>query len=256
MAIKLDLAKAFDCIEWDFIKKILDFFGFPQHFTRLVMSCLNFSVLRVLINGRPSNPIIPSRGVRQGDPLSPYLFILAMEYLSLSITHLVSQGHWNPIHINSKAPRVSHLLFADDIILFARADYHNANLISSTLSEFSDLSGLRINFDKSRVLFSKNTPPSLADSLSSLLNIKPTLNLGTYLSIPLKSTKLHSRDLTFLLDKISNRINSWTNKFLTLAGRCTLIKSTLSALPTHIMQTASLPVGFLNKIDSINKNFL
>lgn len=140
IANKLDITKAFDCLKWDFIKKVLDFFDFSGQFMNLILTCLS-SVLRVLVNGRPSNPIIPCSGVRQGHPLSPYLFILAMEYLSLSISHLVNQGLWKPICINLKAPGISHLLFVDDIILFARAYTPNANLILNTLSDIGDLFG-------------------------------------------------------------------------------------------------------------------
>lgn len=126
----------------------MNFFGFPDKFSLLVMACLNSSVLNVLINGKPSYPILPSRGVRQGDPISPYLFILALEYLSLTISELVHKGLWAPIKINSRAPSLSHLMFVDDIILFTRADTSNVGLIYHTISKFSNLSGLNVNLAK------------------------------------------------------------------------------------------------------------
>lgn len=197
MAIKIDLEKAFDSLEWDFLQKVSDFFGFPKAFSKLVMSCLCTSSYCVLINGKPSCPIFPSRGVRQGDPLSPYLFILAIEYLSLLISHNVQLNLWNPIQINSKAPKISHLLFEDDIILFAKADTHNAIFISNILKDFSELSSLNINYTKSTLTFSKSPPHCIQTKFTVVLHIRAATDLSRYLGTPLSCKKLKAKDLTF-----------------------------------------------------------
>lgn len=95
----------------------------------------------------------PSRGIQQGDPLSPYIFILCMDYLSYLITHVVNQKKWKPIHIGKKSPPISHLLFADDILLFSEADYTSIQNINNILVYFARISGQKINSDKSKLFF-------------------------------------------------------------------------------------------------------
>ena len=121
MALKIDLEKAFDRLEWGFIKHILSFFNFPTNWIELIMSCISSSSLPVLVNGERLNYFLPSRGIRQGNPLSPYIFILCMEYLARLILCKVVAHSWSGIRISKDGPTFSHLFFADDLILFAKA---------------------------------------------------------------------------------------------------------------------------------------
>lgn len=113
-----------------------------------------------------------------------------------------------------------------------------------------------INFAKSILTFSKRTPQCIKEDVIDSLRIRLADDLGWYLGTPLSSKKLKAKDFTFLLAKVSDRLNSWTNRFLTQVGRCVLIRSTLAALPSHLMQTCLLPKSVLNKLDSIHRNFL
>lgn len=87
MIIKIDLEKAFNSLEWGFIKFMMEYTAFRNHLVRLIMSCISTSNLSIIINGNPSHSFKPSRGIRQRDPISPYLFILCMECLSILIEH-------------------------------------------------------------------------------------------------------------------------------------------------------------------------
>ncbi|KAG8386707.1 hypothetical protein BUALT_Bualt03G0177000 [Buddleja alternifolia] len=153
MIIKLDLEKAYDNISWPFLKQTLDYFHFPSHTINLIMSCVEASELRILWNGEPLEPIHPRCGLRQGDPLSPYLFVLCMERLSYMIDEPVQRGEWIPVSVCRGGPKVSHMFFADDIILVAKTRAKCAHSIKSILDHFCLASGLKISLNKSKVFY-------------------------------------------------------------------------------------------------------
>lgn len=108
MILKIDLEKAFDRLEWSFVYRALRFFKFYPNITKLIMNCISSSRIAILVNGTRTSYFSPSRGIRQGDPISPYLFILCMEMLSTLINHKVDLGCWDPITIGIKKYQISH----------------------------------------------------------------------------------------------------------------------------------------------------
>lgn len=148
MAIKLNLEKAFDKIEWHFIKGMLYTINVPPKLIRIILSCLTTSNLAILVNSQPTNFFQPSLGVKQGDHLSPYLFILGIEFLSLLIHNQVANKNWHLIPITPTGPYISHTLFADDVFLFAEASISSAKTISNVIDDFTYYSGLHINYTK------------------------------------------------------------------------------------------------------------
>lgn len=118
-AVKIDLAKAYDSLEWSFIKDCLDHFQFPKYVSNIILSCITTSSFVVSINGCKSNSFPASRGIRQGGPLSPFIFILCLEYLSFLITHQVELGNWKACYVARGGTTISQSFFADDILLFA-----------------------------------------------------------------------------------------------------------------------------------------
>ncbi|XP_035547318.1 secreted RxLR effector protein 78-like [Juglans regia] len=121
MAIKLDMSKAYDRIEWSFLEGMMERMGFYRKWIDLVMKCVSVVSYVALINGKPGSKIQPSRGLRQGDPLSPYLFILCAEGLSSLLNQSDIKGITKGITVSRVRIRVNHLLFADDCILFGSA---------------------------------------------------------------------------------------------------------------------------------------
>lgn len=235
MLLKLDLEKAFDKLEWSFIQHTLVSLKFPPNFIKLIMSCVTTTSTPILINGNPTNYFKPSWDIRQGDPLSPYLFILCLEMLSRSINTAVDYRSWQSISLASRCPLISHLFFAYDIILTAKITPLTCNSIIDTLNHFTAHSGQNINFHKSKIFFSKNCSTTTKPSVLHLFHMHEGKTFGKYLGFPIFVKQPSKSDFQFLLDNFKNRLAEWKTKFLTKAGRTTLIRSTLNHLPNHVM---------------------
>ena len=185
MAIKIDLEKTFDRLEWSFIRQTLIFFNFPPDWITLIMSCITSTSLAVLVNGEHLDTFTPSRGIRQGNPLSPYIFILCMEHLAWLIHNEVEASNWSRIHVSRNDPSFTHLFFANDLMLFAKATNKNFTTINRVLRTFSDISGQKINFNKSRLVLSKRTDPTCATHIKNALDIRLSNHFGKYLGTPI-----------------------------------------------------------------------
>jgi len=149
------------------------------------MHCVTSSTFSILWNGNKSPPFKPTHGLRQGDPLSPYLFILCMEKLSIAIHNLVLQGNWDPIRMSATSPHLSHLLFADDVLLFTKAKKSQIRFIKDLFDRFSNASGLKTNLSKSRAFYSSGIPQQKISNLTSISGIRCTTSLDKYLGFPI-----------------------------------------------------------------------
>jgi hypothetical protein len=256
MVFKIDLEKAYDNVSWEFLHSCLINNGFPPASIKLIMFCVTSSSLSILWNGRRLPSFTPTRGLRQGDPLSPYLFVLCMEYLSHIIIKNIDDGLWNPVRLSKNGPPLSHLFFADDVLLFAKATKSQAQIIDSTLKRFADYSGLKVNINKSKVFFSSTTRRGKISSIVSSTGINRTLSLEKYLGFPMMHGRLKRCDFEFLEEKISKRLASWQHNLLNKAGRMTLVKSVLNSIPNYYRQIAWLPQTTCDFIDRTARNFL
>ena len=147
------------------------------------MSCVSTMSMSILFNGEALDPIFPSRGIRQGDPISLYLFILCMDYLRQLIEEKCSENLWQPVKASQSGLAFSHLFFADDLIFFAKADGVNSAAIGDVLDTFCSISSQTVSEAKPRVYFSPNMD---RESLCDILGFVSTPFLGMYLGFPLK----------------------------------------------------------------------
>ena len=141
MALKLDMSKAYDRVEWKFLELMMKRMGFADNWVALVMEYISTVSYSILINGEPSSIIHPARGLKQGDPLSPFLFLFCTEGLHSLIQHAVASGHIRGVSICKKGPRLTHLFFANDSLLFCRASIAECHKIHALLGSYERASG-------------------------------------------------------------------------------------------------------------------
>lgn len=255
MILNLDLNKAYDRVRWDFIREVLTSIGFPAKWIHIIMECVSSVTYSVLVNGEPARLITPKVVLRQGDPQSPYLFILCMEMLSRRITHQQRQGLINGLKAHRKASKIAHLLFADDALFFIKRSLDNVWNLQNILSTFCFMSGEIINTQKSYTVFSRNTPKKFIRLLNKGQKLGNKEKLGKYLGCPMDVTGHSLHVFEELLQKNSNTITSWSFTSLSQLGKLLLINSILMAYATHIMATFMFPKKMLPHSTSILLKF-
>nr|KYP50870.1 Putative ribonuclease H protein At1g65750 family [Cajanus cajan] len=212
--------------------------------------------MQVLWNGEALETFKPSRGIHQGDPLSPYIFVLCLERLFHLIEIAVTHELWKPIKLSKKGPPLSYLAFADDLILFSEASLEQAEIIKTCLELFCTSSGMKVNHDKTRVHFSKNVGWVVKNETSDTLGFQRTDNLGKYLGVQLHHTRVSKRTLNSVMEHVNRRLNQWKVKKLSFAGRLTLTRSVLAAIPSYTMQTVFFPRQLCDELDRSCRTFL
>ena len=165
MALKLDMSKAYDRVEWSFLEKMMLHLGFSANFVAAIMSCIKSVSYAVLFNGEPVGHINPTWGLRQGDPLSPYMFLLCAIGLQGLLHKAEFDGAIRGVSICRNGPRVSHLFFVDDSVLFCRAKQTECQVILDILATYERGNGQKINKEKTNLFFSTNTSPEIQDSI-------------------------------------------------------------------------------------------
>lgn len=155
--MKLDMNKAYDRVEWPFLHDIMAKLGFRSRWIDLIMKCVTTVNYRTRVNGELSDLIKPERGLRQGDPQSPYLFLLCAEGFSALLCQAENEGRLKGVKVCQRALSVSHLLFADDSLILFRANEGDAQHLQGFLDLYEESSGQMINKEKSAIMFSPNT---------------------------------------------------------------------------------------------------
>jgi mannosylglycoprotein endo-beta-mannosidase len=252
--MKIDFRKAFDSVQWPFLRHLLLLLGFPSRFVHLVMQCVETATYFVAVNGSIYGFFHGMNGVQQGDPLSPYLFIVCMEYLSRML-HMASLSPGFRFDLKCATLGICHLAFADDVILLSRGDRHSVATLFQQLAIFGRTSGLDINASKSFIFFG-----------GVLANMKQLLLSDTgfvegsfpfrYLGVPLSPHRLLASQYSPLLHKLESAIQCWLGKHLSYAGRVELLKSVLYGMVQFWLNIFPVPDTVLKQIICICRNFL
>ena len=202
------------------------------------MSCVSTSAISVLFNGGALESFQPTKGIRQGNPLSLYLFILCMEVFGAMINEKCNKKLWNPIKASQGGLAFSHLFFTDDLVLFAKADRKNCVVVKEVLATFCSLSGQKVSATKTGVFFSPNVPLENKVSLCEVLGFRSTPNLGKYLGFPIKHTS-SPQDYRFTIEKLQSKLAGWKANLLSFAGRLVLAQSVTSTIPNYYTMCGS-----------------
>lgn len=181
---------------------------------------------------------------------------MCMEVLGYLIEEKCCDKSWTPVKSSKGGPTFSHLFFADDLVLFAKADHVNCSTIRDVLDAFCARLGQSISDSKSRVFFSPNVDIDTRESLCDILGFKSTPNLGKYLGFPIKHQGAGNHDLNFVLDKVKQKLAGWKASLLSYAGRAVLIQASTSTIPAYTMQCAAFLEKLLENIDRVSRNFL
>lgn len=227
MAIKIDMAKAYDRVDWSLLRSILALHGFSPPFIDLISNCISTPSFSILVNGSPHGLFNASRGIRQGDPLSPTLFIVFFDLLSRIITKAEEEGKVHGVKVSQSSPPISHLMYADDLTIYCRASANEAREISKCLRLFSEWSGQAVNLSKSSVHFSKNTGQSMRATVLHILGMGECSHNVKYLGMPFCRYKLKSTAFKDIIENVETKLSGWKTRVLSYAGRSTLITSTL-----------------------------
>ncbi|KAL2248085.1 UNVERIFIED_CONTAM: hypothetical protein Sindi_2660800 [Sesamum indicum] len=213
-ALKVDIRKAYDTVEWDFLLAVLQLFGFPPTFTRWIEECVTTTSFSIGLNGKPHGFFAGARGLRQGDPLSPYLFVLVMEALHLGFLQRIEQDMQFTYH------------WKYDLLLLCKADLDSIRVFKEGLDWFAELSGLRLNVQKSHLIISRSAQ-NLKDQMLDFLGFQEGHLPMRYLGIS-----------------------------LSYAGRVQIIKSVLSALSLYWASAFILPKKVISEIEKRLRTFL
>ncbi|KAL2247318.1 UNVERIFIED_CONTAM: hypothetical protein Sindi_2584100 [Sesamum indicum] len=254
-ALKVDIRKAYDTVERDFLLAVLQLFGFPPTFTRWIEECVSTISFSIGLNGKPHGFFSGARGLRQGDPLSPYLFVLVMEAFHLGFLQRIEQDSQFTYHWKCESSKVFQMGFADDLLLFCRADLDSIRVFKEGLDWFAELSGFRLNVQKSHLIIS-HSAQNLKDQMLDILGFQEGHLPMRYLGLPLISSRLSISDCQALISKIDARITGWEGISLTYAGWVQIIKSVLSALSLYWASAFILPKKVINEIEKRLRTFL
>ena len=195
------------------------------------------------------------RGLRQGDPLSPFIFNLAVEPLNLLIHKAISLELWCGVEICRNGTKVSHLQYADDTIIFCDPDILSLLNVKRMLIIYELASGLQINFHKSS-LFGINVKESWLEEAANSLQCKVGTLPFSYLGPPIGSNVSRIKVWEPIVDRMTKKLASWKGTLLSLGGRATLIKASLSCIPMYYMSIYPMPSGVRDLISRIQRNFL
>ncbi|BAB09269.1 unnamed protein product [Arabidopsis thaliana] len=219
-----------------------------------IKECITSPRFSISVNGELAGFFPGQKGLRQGDPISPYLFIIVMKVLSNLLSQATYEGKFR-LHPLCDSPRLTHLLFADALLIFSDEAKHSLTSISEVMKHFKELSGLDVNQAKLELFFGSYSDIQvvvLSDLQGTKLGIFPT----RYLGLPLNQARICYTTLQPFIEKITNKLHAWTVGFLSFAGNIKLISSVIYGMVNFWRAVFNLSKRLYAKVDSLCATFL
>lgn len=255
LALKIDISKTFDTLDWNFLLKVLSSFGFNQVFCNWIKVILKSATISISINGSQHGYFNCHRGVRQGDPLSPLLFCIAEEVLSRGISKLVDDHKIDLIGSSRGACIPSHCLYADDIMVYCRGKTSNLQALKALFTDYANCSGQFISAPKSTI-YSGGITQSRLNLIAQMLGFSIGSLPFTYLGVPIFKGKPKARYLQPIADRIKVKLSAWRASLLSIAGRVQLVRSVVQGMMIHSISIYSWPISLLKDLERCIKNFI
>lgn len=225
MSRKLDMNKAYDRVDWDYFEQTMVILGIPERFINLIMLCVKLVSFSVFFDGVPNGPIVPSRGLRQGDPLFPYLFLLCTEVLVSLLNQLATGGGLRGIRVCKGAPMIYHLLFTNNILIFCNATSTVSTQLLDTLQTYAKALGQCVNNEKTQMVFNHNVRDQDKEAIQSFWGVRGHQQYEKYLGLPSIIGRSNKRAFAEIKAKVWQKIQNWKGKVLPQRGKEILLKA-------------------------------
>jgi hypothetical protein len=240
LLLELDISKAFDSVSWAFLIEVLSHLGFGPVWRNMISNILASSSTQVLLNGSPGIPIRHRRGLRQGDPLSPMLFVLVMDVLNSLFNLAENRGLLHSLEGANIRSGLS--IYADDVVLFVQPFEEDFQCVKTFLDCFGSATGLVSNLQKSFVIPIRCNDQAVQMGCN-ILRCTSSSFPCTYLGLPISDKKLRKSDLMVWVEKVADRLPNWKARLLSLAGRTAMVRFVLSAIPIYLLRAVLVTRG-------------
>jgi len=252
--LKIDLKKAFDSIHWPFIWRMLEALKFPNPFIHWIKECVTNVSFNLHLNGQDHGWFKGGRGLKQGDPLSPLLFVITMEYLSRTLQQSSKKKDFK-FHPGCRALKLTHLMFADDLLLFCKADPATLQEIMNALHHFHEVTGLQVNMAKSQMVLG-GCSENLKKKCTEISGFQDSHFPLKYLGVPLTASRLTKAECEELIARIRAKVQVWITRNLSFAARARLINTIIFGMYSYWASIFLLPNEIITKLTQISRNFL
>lgn len=254
LLLKVDFERAYDSVNWNFLKYMLNRMGFCSIWIGWIMECVCSKSISVLVNSSPTKEFVAGKGLKQGDPLAPFLFLIIAEGLTGLVTKAVDVNLFKGYVINNSIS-FPILQFADDTILMCEGNRYNLWCLKSILRTFELASGLRVNFSKSNI-FGINVSNDFLAVASCFLHCCIGHFPFKFIGIPIGANPRRASTWKPIVEATRKQLSTWKGRQLSIGGRITLINSTLSSLPLYFFSFYKAPICVIKELSQIQRNFL
>ena len=222
--------------------------GFCTRWIGLIIEYVHTISYSILVNGEPKGLINPTRGIRQGDPLFPFLFLLCTEGLHGLITKVARAKEINGFSLCKRGPKLTLLFFADDNLLFCKANPQECGNVLKILAEYEAVSGQKINREKTSLFFSKSTEDDTRQEIKRVLGVQEIKFYEKYFGLPSLVERGKKASFSYIKERVWRKLQGWEGKLLSQARREVLIKAIVQAIPTYTMGCFKIPLGLCHDI--------